>query len=83
MNAEKLKGNIQQFVGIDCLFIGEYSCKDPAMLILQEDLKSITILALDKALENRLPRGNVTLFSKVKAVFWSPFRQGLAVIYES
>lgn len=57
--------------------------KDPAIFILQEDLKSLTILALNQVLEEKLPRGNITLTSKVKAVYWSPFRDGLAVVFES
>ena len=46
-------------------------------------MKSLTIIAFDKTLEDKLPRGNITLLSKVKSIYWSPFRDGLTLLYES
>jgi hypothetical protein len=34
-------------------------------------------------LEDRLPRGNISLNQKVKAMYWTPFRDGLSVLFES
>jgi len=59
MNTDKIMGNVQQFVGIDSLFIGQHALKDPAVLILQENLKTLTVIAFNSQLEDSLPRGNI------------------------
>lgn len=69
-------------MGIDSLFIGNLQMKDPVLLILQEDNKSLILESLDKSLEDKLPRGVIKLFSKVKSIHWTPFRDGLCVLYE-
>jgi hypothetical protein len=41
------------------------------------------LIAFDQKFEDKLPRGHIQLLAKVKQVFWTPFREGLAVLYES
>lgn len=41
------------------------------------------MFAYDKKLEEKLPHGHITLFGKVKSIFWTPLRNGLSVLYES
>ena len=59
-------GNVQQFMGIDSLFLGSQSLSDPVLLTLQEDMITLLMIAFDKKLEDKLPRGHVQLLAKVK-----------------
>jgi hypothetical protein len=41
------------------------------------------IVSLDQGdLDSKLPRGEVNLASKIVGLFWTPLREGLAVLYE-
>lgn len=46
-------------------------------------MKSLMIVSLDQGdLDSKLPRGEVNLSSKIVGLFWTPLRDGLAVLYE-
>ena len=51
--------------------------------MLNQDNQSLIIFSFDEGdLESKLPHGEVRLSSKVTGVYWTPMRDGLAVVYE-
>ena len=46
-------------------------------------MRSLIIFSFDEGdLESKLPHGEIRLSSQVKGVYWTPMRDGLAVLYE-
>ena len=78
-----LTQNVLQLQGKTGIYLGKLDYKDPSILVLQEDMKSLIIFSFDEGdLESKLPHGEVRLSSKVSGVYWTPLRDGLAVLYE-
>ena len=65
------------------IYLGKLDYKEPSILVLQENLSSLIIFSFDDGdLESKLPHGEIRLSSKVNGVYWTPMRDGLAVLYE-
>ena len=72
-----------QLAGRCGIYLGKLDYPDPSILILNHDFKSVMVFSLDQGeLDSKLPRGDVVLASKVVGLFWTPMRDGLAVLYE-
>ena len=78
-----LTQNVLQLQGKTGIYLGKLDYKDPSILVLQEDLRSLIIFSFDEGdLESKLPHGAINLSSKVTGVYWTPMRDGLSVCYE-
>lgn len=65
------------------IYLGKLDYKDPSILVLQEEMRSLIIFSFDEGdLESKLPHGEIRLSSQVTGVYWTPMRDGLAVLYE-
>jgi hypothetical protein len=73
--------HVKQFSGIDCIFIGNEKDESPPLVVLQEDMQTIMITELKVKDDLGLPRGDLKLNTMIKALYPTPFRNGLAVIY--
>lgn len=83
METGSLAQNVLQLSGRTGIYLGKLDYKDPSILVLQEEMKSLIIFSFDEGdLESKLPHGEVRLSSKVNGVYWTPMRDGLAVLYE-
>ena len=82
MQAHKLAGNVQQFYGVSSLFIGKADVIDPVLVSLMDDQKTLQFFPFDSRQEATLPAAPVTLLSKVKAMYWTPFCEGMTILYE-
>ena len=72
-----------QLAGKYGIYLGKLDYSDPSILILNQDMKSVMVVSLDHGdLDSKLPRGEVSLSSKVVGLFWTPLRDGLVVLYE-
>ena len=81
MKKKRFAENVKQFSGIECVFIGNPMDESPPIVILQEDMQTILIAEMKAKDEIGLPRGDVKLSAQIKAMYPSPFRKGLTVIY--
>ena len=83
LHTGKLTQNVLQLSGRTSIYLGQLDYKDPSILVLQADMRSILIFSFDEGdLESKLPHGEIRLSQVVNGVYWSPMRDGLAVIYE-
>jgi hypothetical protein len=83
LTENKLNPHVIQLAGKYGIFLGKLDNPDPSILILNNDMKSILVVSLDQGqLESKLPHGEVSLGNKVIGLFWTPLREGLAILYE-
>lgn len=81
MQKKRFSENVKQFSGIDCIFIGDEKDESPGLVVLQEDMQTIMITELKAKADMPLPRGDFKLKTMINALYPTPFRKGLAVIY--
>ena len=83
LESGQLTKNVLQLPGKTGIFLGKLDYKDPSILVLSQDQKSLIIFSFDEGdLDSKLPHGEVRLQSKITGVYWSPARDGLSVVYE-
>ena len=78
---KRFSEHVKQFSGIDCIFIGNEQDEAPGLVVLQEDRQTIMITELKAKNDMGLPRGDFKFKTMVNALYSTPFRNGLAVIY--
>ena len=62
MKTGGLTQNVLQLSGKTGIYLGKLDYKDPSILVLQEDMRSLIIFSFDEGdLENSLPHGLITL----------------------
>jgi hypothetical protein len=82
MQGQKLAGNVQQFYGINSLFIGSADQFYPVLVSIMDDQKTLQFFPFESKLEATLPPAPVSLLSKVKSMYWTPFCNGMTIMYE-
>ena len=81
MQKQRFCDHVKQFSGIDCIFIGDSNDEAPPLVVLQEDMKTILISEIKTKEEIGLPRGDLKLSTMIKALYPTPFRKGLSILY--
>ena len=73
--------SVKQFTGVDAVFLGLKTDLSPSLFVLNEDRQTAIIDVQGN--KYGIERGKYKIKAMVKNVFWTPFAQGHALVYES